>query len=80
MPSGKKVKRPALNSVLNLIPPSYGSILDPLFLGVPGTRVISTLRAVTRTADEECEINQEIDTMEARPTDVDKLPSANTPF
>jgi hypothetical protein len=80
MPSEKKVKKPALNSILKLVPESYGSMLDPLFLGVPGTRVISALRAVTGTADEDCDVNQEIDTMEARPTDLDKLPSSETPF
>jgi len=79
MPPRKKVKKPDPTSLLLLPPQRYGSLLDPLARGA-GSRTVSSLRALKMTTGVECEVHFEVDTMEARPTDVDQVPSSEEPF
>jgi len=80
VPPKKKVKKTASNSLMHLMPQSYESFLDPFSLGARGSGIAAALRAVKIIDGEDGEVHPEVDTMEARPTDVDKIPSSDEPF
>jgi len=80
LPAKRKAKKSPASSLLRLMPQTYTGLFDPISLGVRHDGVASALRAVTVPAAEDWDIHPEVDTMEARPTDVDKVSSPNEPF